>query len=211
MAKRANSPQCLLRLLGCCFALALSCLFSLPAAALPVSFSGSFEDFGGPPESEADKFRIDNDASSTEDILTVVYDLSTAVTGTTFEPGTWAFSANPGDIAATGFTGEVVTATTLTLTFTDFNAGERFRFTIDLDDNNNEVQGASIAGSTVTATFAISGDLVAVMADTGGDTAAFSAAVPEPGTWALLAAGLIGLAWGGRRRQPPAVRAAATP
>ena len=57
----------------------------------------------------------------------------------------------------------------------------------------------SIAGSTVTATFAVTGDIVAVMADTGGSTAAWSA-VPEPNTLALLSAGLTGLAWGGRRR-----------
>ena len=210
MADRSNSRQCLLRLTGCCFALALASLFSLPASALPISFSGTFEDLGGVPESEGDGLVLTNDPASTEDILTVVFDLSTAVTGTTFEPGTWAFSANPGDVAATGFTGEVVTATTLTLTFTDFNPGESFSFTIDLDDNNNVVQGASIAGSTVTATFAITGDVVAVMADTGGDTADYSA-VPQPGTLPLLAAGLIGLAWVGRHRQPPAVLATATP
>ena len=210
MAKRANSPQCLLRLLGCCFALASTCLFSLPASAILVAYSGSFEDDGSVPDLDPDDFKVTNDPLSTEDIITVVYDLSTAAIGTTFEPGTWAFAANGGDAAATGFTGYVVTATTLTLTFTDFNAGEVFRFTIDVDDDSNVVEGASIAGSTVTATFTNFGDLVAVMADSGGDTADFSA-VPEPGTLPLLAAGLIGLAWGGRRRQPPAVRATATP
>ncbi len=211
MANRSNFPQYVLRLLGCCFALALTGLFSLPASAMLIAYSGSFEDLGGVPENEPDKFRLDNDPASTEDIITVVYDLSTAFIGTTFQPLTWPFSANPGDVLATGFTGHSVTDTTLTLTFTDFNAAESFRFTIDVDDDNSVVQGASIAGSTVTATFAIFGDLGAVMADTGGDTANFSAAVPEPGTLALLAAVLAGLAWGGRRHQPRAVRAPATP
>jgi hypothetical protein len=77
--------------------------------------------------------------------------------------------------------------------------GRRFRFTIDLDDDTDVVEGASIAGSTVTATFATTGDIVAVMADAGGNDADWSA-VPEPNTVALLLAGLTGLAWGGRRR-----------
>ena len=189
-----QSNKLSLQLTGCCFALAFACLFSLPASALASSFAGTFEDFGGDGELAGDKIRITNDAASTEDILTVVYDLSTAVTGTTFEPATWPFAPNPFDVADTGFTGAVLTATTLTLTFTDFNAGELFRFTIDLDDDDNVVQGASSAGSTVTATFATYGDVVAVMADTGGDTADWSAsAVPEPGTLTLLGRSIDGM------------------
>ena len=197
-----QSRKLSLQLTGCCSALAFACIFSLPASALASSFAGTFEDDGSVPDIDTDDFRITNDLASTEDIITVVFDLSTAVTGTTFEPGTWAFSANPGDAAATGFTGEVLTATTLTLTFTDFNAGELFRFTIDVDDDDNIVQGASIAGSTITATFSISGDIVAVMTDTGGNTADyFGSTVPEPGTFTLLGLGLTGLAWKGRRRR----------
>ena len=197
MANRSNRP--LLRLMGCCFAFAFTSFFSLPASSALVSHSGTFADDGSGGDTFEDDLALSNDAGSTEDILTVVFDLSTAATGTTFEPATWPFVADAGDAAATGFTGEVVTATTLTLTFTDFNPGESFKFTIDLDDNTNVVQGASIAGSTVTATFAITGDVVAVMAGAGGNDAGWSAsAVPEPNTLALLAAGLTCLAWGRR-------------
>jgi len=201
MTIQSNSRQCFLRSLGCCFALASVCFFALPASSAPVSHSGDFADDGSGGDSFEDDLSLTNDLSSTEDIITVVFDLTTAATGTTFESATWPFVADAGDAAATGFTGEVVTATTLTLTFIDFNPGESFKFTIDLDDNTNVVQGANIAGSTVRATFEITGDVVAVMAGAGGNTSDWSAAaVPEPNTLALLGLGLVGLAWGGRFR-----------
>ena len=54
MANRSTSAQCLLRLLGCCFALALTNLFSLPASGMLVSYSGSFEDDGSMNDLDAD-------------------------------------------------------------------------------------------------------------------------------------------------------------
>jgi hypothetical protein len=123
--------------------------------------------------------------------------------------------------AATGFagvTGIFDGATSFTLLFTDFDAGESFNFNLDVDTPCGNIlclvpasltTGSEFAGTKLTGTFGGSGyqsrALEALYTASGPITATSQMrgdveAVPEPGTHALLSGGLIALTIVRRKR-----------
>jgi len=179
--------------------------FALGAPQTARAFStatATFTDLPGG-KNAPDSFSISSDAGSTDVITLLVIDLSTSVGSLIFDATTFVATAGS---ALTGFTGGFfLTGTDLvTLNFSDFNAGETFTFTVDLDDPaNGAITEADVAGSAFTITAAALTSPAGAFVDLLNGTQAavtVSTTVPEPTSAVLLALGLGGLGILGRRR-----------
>jgi hypothetical protein len=178
----------------------LSSSIAIPARAAFIGVAGTFTEETG---SGGDTFTVGNDALSEADLTMVAIDLSLSAENAYFDPAGSPFTVvGANDV---GFDGNFsLTGTQLiTLVFSDFQAGELFTFSIDIDDDFGTTQGADFAGSTLTASF--QGETQspqAIYAETGQFTAAAITAIttPEPGTLSSLSLGLIALGMARRRK-----------
>ncbi|MDH3520029.1 MAG: PEP-CTERM sorting domain-containing protein [Myxococcales bacterium] len=187
---------------------------ALPAAALPVSFSGTYADNTNP-ENAGDLFTITNDGggASLSNITQVQIDLGGV--SALFDPADSAFTVTLGSDVTTGFDGNFnLVGSVLTLNFNLaglFEPGETFSFTVDTDDTvapTNRVEAVNIGGAPVTAFFAIDPGTPLATTMVAGAPGSRSATwsvngditpVPEPANLPLVGFGLIALAWARRR------------
>jgi hypothetical protein len=180
----------------------LSSSIAIPARAAFIGVAGTFTEETG---SGGDTFTVGNDALSEADLTMVAIDLSLSAENAYFDPAGSPFTVvGANDV---GFDGNFsLTGTQLiTLVFSDFQAGELFTFSIDIDDDFGTTQGVDFAGSTLTASFLgeeTQSSPQAIYAETGQFTAAAITAIttPEPGTLSSLSLGLIALGMARRRK-----------
>lgn len=184
------------------------CLALLPTSAMAISFgfSASYEEDGTTTGTNPDFYSFTNDVLSETQILEIVLDLSGGLA--VYDPIGAPFQLLGGD--AVGFDGSFTTSgsTLLTLVFTDFDPGEIFLFGVETDDSGGGfTTGADFAGAVATVTW-VNGiappSLAIFTVDPGNSDRAVASnftATPEPGTFVLLAMGLVGLSLTQRRQR----------
>jgi len=182
-------------------------LLALPVTALAIPVAGGFT--SGPDSSFSINFTFLNDASSTEDITSIVLDGST---GTAF-PILWdSLGTAVGPAGATvAFAGEDTQVGTIT--FGDapdgFNPGESFALNgVDPDGDPGPVSVTigQLAGVQVTFNFRDGSSLLTEFVDDPADRAGLvlapvgSAPIPEPGAALVFGAGALLMAGQLKRR-----------
>lgn len=192
---------------------------SASAATVSIGGDSTFLEQGMEP-TLGDLFTISNTSDAGYQITSIVIDTSTSASGVIFDTVTGGpgnddgqpFVADAVSAADTGFlsvSGDTDGSQQITLSFTDFDPGETFSFTVDLDDAALFVNGIDFAGSTLTAVFdgALIDPTTLTATYSGGHTSALATVsgevtvVPVPAAVYLFGSGLLGLLGMSARRK----------
>jgi hypothetical protein len=162
-----------------------------------------------------DAFQFFNDSTTGENIVSLTWNLTPVnafFDSTDTAPG---ISSSPLTLGSSSSVGHVFPTdaalngqSTLTITFSDFNPGEVFRFGVDTDSfaaiDQTGLNGAQFFGATATVLFSDGSTRVGVyeattLAGFGAQVSITNPSLPMPAPLFLLGAGLVALALSRRR------------